>query len=151
MSLASFRFPSRWTPLPRTMRFPLSGRARDFHPLDYDHVGRTIKGPVRLGRSLFSFKKKASDDFSTKTSQNIRYFLTSSLLFAIRWRTMIISELRRIIGWFWVAQAKKCILCIMYVRKKHNRYGSTSVVVASKASGKYRVIKSGLSEIWSGA
>ena len=23
------------------MRFPLSGRARDFHPLDYAHVGRT--------------------------------------------------------------------------------------------------------------
>ena len=32
--------------------------------------------------------------------------LTLSLLLAIRWRTMIISELRRIIGWFWVAQAK---------------------------------------------
>ena len=43
MSLASFRFPSRWTPLPRTIRFPLSGRARDFHPLDYAHVGRTRK------------------------------------------------------------------------------------------------------------
>ena len=53
---------------------------------------------------------------------------------------MIISELRRIIGWFWVAQAKKCILCTMYVRKKHNRSGSTSVVVASKASGKYKEI-----------
>ena len=78
-------------------------------------------------------------------------FLTSSLLFAIRWRTMIISELRRIIGWFWVAQAKKCILCTMYVPKKHNRSGSTSVVVVSKASGKYREIKSGSSEIWSGA
>ena len=78
-------------------------------------------------------------------------FLTSSLLLAIRWRRMIISELRRIIGWFWVAQAKKSILCTMYVRKKHNRSGSTSVVVVSKASGKYRVIKSGLSEIWSGA
>ena len=77
--------------------------------------------------------------------------LTSSLLFAIRWRTMIISELRRIIGCFWVAQAKKCILCTMYVRKKHNRSGSTSVVVVSKASGKYREIKSGSSEIWSDA
>ena len=77
--------------------------------------------------------------------------LTSSLLFAIRWRTMIISELRRIIGWFWVAQAKKCILCTMYVRKKHNRSGSTSVVVVSKASGKYKEIKSGSSEIWSDA
>ena len=73
------------------------------------------------------------------------------LLFAIRWRTMIISELCRIIGWYWVAQAKKCILCTMYVRKKHNRSGSTSVVVVSKASGKYREIKSGSSEIWSGA
>ena len=30
----------------------------------------------------------------------------------------------------------------MYVRKKHNRSGSTSVVVVSKASGKYKVIKS---------
>ena len=79
------------------------------------------------------------------------HFLTSSLLFAIRWRTMIISELRRIIGCFWVAQAKKCILCTMYVRKKHNRSGSTSVVVVSKASGKYREIKSGSSEIWSDA
>ena len=77
--------------------------------------------------------------------------LTSSLLFAIRWRTMIISELRRIIGRFWVAQAKKCILCTMYVRKKHNRSGSTSVVVVSKASGKYKEIKSGSSEIWSDA
>ena len=78
-------------------------------------------------------------------------YLTLSLLLAIRWRTMIISELRRIIGWFWVAQTKKCILCTMYVRKKQNRSGSTSVVVVSKASGKYREIKSGSSEIWSGA
>ena len=77
--------------------------------------------------------------------------LTSSLLFAIRCQTMIISELHRIIGWFWVTQAKKCILCTMYVRKKHNRSGSTSVVVVSKVSGKYREIKSGSSEIWSGA
>ena len=30
----------------------------------------------------------------------------------------------------------------MYVRKKHNRSGSTSVVVVSKASGKYKEIKS---------
>ena len=29
----------------------------------------------------------------------------------------------------------------MYVRKKHNRSGSTSVVVVSKASGKYKEIK----------
>ena len=50
-----------------------------------------------------------------------------------------------------MTQAKKCILCTMYVRKKHNRSGSTSVVVVSKASGKYREIKSGSSEIWSGA
>ena len=30
----------------------------------------------------------------------------------------------------------------MYVRKKHNRSDSTSVVVVSKASGKYKEIKS---------
>ena len=30
----------------------------------------------------------------------------------------------------------------MYVRKKHNRSGSTSVVVVSKASGNYKEIKS---------
>ena len=28
------------------MRFPLSGRARDFHPLEYAHVGRTEKTRV---------------------------------------------------------------------------------------------------------
>ena len=39
----------------------------------------------------------------------------------------------------------------MYVRKKHNRSGSKSLVVVSKVSGKYREIKSGSSEIWSGA
>ena len=55
---------------------------------------------------------------------------------------MKISELREIIGWFWVAQAKKVYLCTMYVCKKHNRSGSTSVVVVSKASGKYKEIKS---------
>ena len=47
--------------------------------------------------------------------------------------------------------SEKCILGTMYVRKKHNRSGSTSVVVVSKVSGKYREIKSGSSEIWSGA
>ena len=41
-----------------------------------------------------------------------------------------------------MAQAKKCILFTMYVRKKHNRSGSTSVVVVSKASGNYKEIKS---------
>ena len=49
------------------------------------------------------------------------------------------------------ASEKTCTFCTMYVRKKHNRSGSTSVVVVSKASGKYREIKSGSSEIWSGA
>ena len=42
-------------------------------------------------------------------------------------------------------------LFTMYVRKKHNRSGSTSVAVVSKASGKYIEIKSGSSEIWSDA
>lgn len=38
--------------------------------------------------------------------------------------------------------SKKVYLCSMYVRKKHNRSGTTSVVVVSKASGKYKEIKS---------
>ena len=41
-----------------------------------------------------------------------------------------------------MAQAKNVYLCTMYVRKKHNRSGSTSVVVVSKASGKYKELKS---------
>ena len=41
-----------------------------------------------------------------------------------------------------MAQAKNVFLCTMYVRKKHNRSGSTSVVVVSKASGKYKELKS---------
>ena len=36
------------------VHLPLLGRARDLHPLDYAHVGRTIvKGSVRLNRSFF--------------------------------------------------------------------------------------------------
>ena len=38
--------------------------------------------------------------------------------------------------------SKNVYLCYMYVRKKHNRSGTTSVVVVSKASGKYKEIKS---------
>lgn len=38
--------------------------------------------------------------------------------------------------------SKKVYLCSMYVRKKHNRSGTTSVVVVSKAIGKYKEIKS---------
>ena len=38
------------------MRFPLSGRARDFHPLDYAHVGRTEKRPSpQRKRALFVY------------------------------------------------------------------------------------------------
>ena len=53
---------------------------------------------------------------------------------------MIISELRRIIGWLWVVQAKNVYLCTMYVRKKHNRSGSTNVVV-SKAEWKKKNVR----------
>ena len=41
-----------------------------------------------------------------------------------------------------MAQAKKVYLCSTYIRKKHNRSGTTSVVVVSKACGKYKEIKS---------
>ena len=40
------------------------------------------------------------------------------------------------------ASEKNVYLCTMYVRKKRNRSGSTSVVMVSKASGKYKEIKS---------
>ena len=114
-----------------------------------------LRRGTRYRAPLLSFYPSRTQSIATVPAnvciQIRNYFLTLSLLLAIRWRTMIISELRRIIGWFWVAQTKKCILCTMYVRKKHNRSGSTSVVVVSKASGKYREIKSGSSEIWSDA
>ena len=41
------------------MRFPLSGRARDFHPLDYAHVGRTTTKtatPLVPGIAVFVVK-----------------------------------------------------------------------------------------------
>ena len=41
-----------------------------------------------------------------------------------------------------MAQVKSMYLCSMYVRKKHNKSGTTSIVVVSKASGKYKEIKS---------
>ena len=41
-----------------------------------------------------------------------------------------------------MAQVKNMYLCSMYVRKKHNKSGTTSIVVVSKASGKYKEIKS---------
>ena len=45
-------------------------------------------------------------------------------------------------GGFGWRKPKNVYLCPMYVRKKHNRSGTTSVVVVSKASGKYKEIKS---------
>ena len=47
-----------------------------------------------------------------------------------------------IMGGFGWRKPKNVYLCPMYVRKKHNRSGTTSVVVVSKASGKYKEIKS---------
>lgn len=41
-----------------------------------------------------------------------------------------------------MAQVKNMYLCSMYVCKKHNKSGTTSIVVVSKASGKYKEIKS---------
>ena len=46
------------------------------------------------------------------------------------------------LGGFGWRKRKNVYFCTMYVRKKHNRSGSTSVVVVSKASGKYKEIKS---------
>ena len=44
---------SRWTPLPVAGHFPLLGRVRDLHPLEYVHAGRTKKGVVFLKHSPF--------------------------------------------------------------------------------------------------
>ena len=41
---------------------------------------------------------------------------------------------------FWVSQAKKYYFCDMYVRKKKNRSGTTSVVVVEKNAGKIRYL-----------
>lgn len=40
-----------------------------------------------------------------------------------------------------MAQTKSSYFCIMYIRKKKNRSGTISVVVVSKATGKYKEIK----------
>ena len=45
-------------------------------------------------------------------------------------------------GGFGWRKRKSAYLSSMYVRKKHNRSGTTSVVIVSKASGKYKEIKS---------
>ena len=39
---------SRWTPLPLAIYFPLSGRFRDLHPLEYVRAGRTKKKAANL-------------------------------------------------------------------------------------------------------
>ena len=48
----------------------------------------------------------------------------------------------KLLGGFGWRKRRNVYLCTIYVRKKHNRSGSTSVVVVSKASGKYKEIKS---------
>ena len=54
-------------------------------------------------------------------------------------------ENQRVTLKLWVAlgdASKNMYLCSMYVRKKHNRSDTTSVVVVSKAYGKYKEIQS---------
>lgn len=41
---------SRWTPLPLTKRFPLSGLTRDLHPLDNKHAEHTPEKPPNIQR-----------------------------------------------------------------------------------------------------
>ena len=45
-------------------------------------------------------------------------------------------------GGFGWRKHKKVYFCTMFIRKKHNRSGTTSVVIVSKISGKYKEIKS---------
>ena len=47
---------SRWTPLLFSYALPTTGRARDFHPLDFAHTGRTTKRPrAHKARERFRF------------------------------------------------------------------------------------------------
>lgn len=69
------------------------------------------------------------------------FLLTSSLFCAIMKRRMKISELRKIIGCLGWRKRKNVYLCTMFVRKKNNRSGTISVVVVSKAHGKFTEVK----------
>jgi hypothetical protein len=61
------------------VHLPLLGRARDLHPLDYAHVGRTIvKGSVRLNRSFFCAYMRLSNVFRVKTSHNVPMPISNS-------------------------------------------------------------------------
>ena len=54
---------------------------------------------------------------------------------------MEINELAEIFGWRGWRKRFFSYLCTMFVRKKHNRSGSTSVVVVRKVNGRYKEIK----------
>ena len=41
----------------------------------------------------------------------------------------------------WVTQAETCYTIVMFIRKKKNRSGSTSVVVIDKSSGRFHELK----------
>ena len=47
------------------MRFPLSGHARDLHPLDYTHVGRTKKKEIREMDFLFLVETKGFEPLTS--------------------------------------------------------------------------------------
>ena len=51
LPLTSFRPNVTVGTLSLAVRLPLLGRARDLHPLDYAHVGRTKKGDKPFGKS----------------------------------------------------------------------------------------------------
>ena len=64
--------------------------------------------------------------------------LTSTLWKITNFNFHIISAKRFLHHLLWVTQAKIVYFCIMFIRKKKNRSGSTSVVVADKSKGQFR-------------
>ena len=56
-------------------------------------------------------------------------------------KTLAISGLQNLRHLFRVTQQKNIYLCGMFVRKKKNRSGSTSVVVVDKSRGLFRELK----------
>ena len=53
---------SRWTPLPLAIYFPLSGRFRDLHPLEYVRAGRTKKSNKDY-KSAFAAQNRPKPQF----------------------------------------------------------------------------------------
>ena len=71
---------SRWTPLPLAIYFPLSGRFRDLHPLEYVRAGRTKKTVSQCEKRFLIFSRQV-DYLRKPSSLTIERYLVISLSF----------------------------------------------------------------------